>query len=297
MTASQIFGVGTAMITPFQKDGAIDFDKLADFVAFQVSGGVHFLVPMGTTGECVTLSEQEQAEVIKTTLAVANGRVPVLAGCGGYNTAAVIEQGRKLKELGVEHILSVSPYYNKPTQEGIYRHYEAIRKETGLNVMAYNIPDRTGSNVLPETLMRLVEEKIIFGVKESSGDVKQIQQLCQLAGDSLTVLSGDEWMTLPLVAVGGKGVISVAANVVPGPMREYLEVLLEKDFDRGRELLASLLPLFEALAVEANPLPVKAVASMLGLMDTHVRLPMVPPCESTMHTVKQAMAPFMNGHS
>ena len=293
MTASGISGVGTAMITPFHSDGAVDFAKLADFTEFQISGGVNFLVPMGTTGESVTLTEDEQIEVIKTTLKVADGRVPVLAGCGGNNTAALIRKGQYLKEIGVEHILSVSPYYNKPSQEGIYQHFKALHKETGLGIVLYNIPGRTGSNVLPETLARLSEEKIIFGVKESTGDIKQIQKLCQLTGDSLTVLSGDDWITLALVSVGGKGVISVAGNVVPGPMREWVDALLAGELDRARTLLQPLLPLFDALFVEPNPQPVKGAASLLGLMDANFRLPMVQPTESTMHTVKEALAPFM----
>jgi 4-hydroxy-tetrahydrodipicolinate synthase len=205
----------------------------------------------------------------------------------------VIRHGKGLAELGVTHILSVTPYYNKPTQEGVYQHFKAIHKETGLEIVLYNIPGRTGTNVLPKTLARLAEEKIIFGVKESTGDIKQIQELCQLTGDSLTVLSGDDWITLALVAVGGKGVISVAGNVVPGAMREWLDALLAKDFDKGRELLKKLLPLFDALFVESNPIPVKGAASLLGLMDARYRLPMVPPSESTMHTVKEALAPFM----
>lgn len=294
MTANGISGVGTAMITPFHSDGAVDFEKLAEFVDFQIDGGVNFLVPMGTTGESVTLSGEEQTEVIKTTLKVANGRVPVLAGCGGNNTASLIKFGKHLKEIGVENILSVSPYYNKPSQEGIYQHFKAIRKETGLGIVLYNIPGRTGSNVLPETLARLAKEQIIFGVKESSGDVKQIQQLCQLTGDKLTVLSGDDWMTQPLVAVGGKGVISVASNVVPRQLREFVDTLLEGNSAGARELLQPLLPLFDALFMEPNPQPVKGVASMLGLMEANFRLPMVPPAESTMNRLKETMAPFMN---
>ena len=293
MTANGFTGVGTAMITPFHKDGAVDFQTLAEFIEFQISGGVHFLVPMGTTGESVTLTEEEQTEVIKTTVQVANGRVPVLAGCGGNNTASLIAKGKHLKEIGVENILSVSPYYNKPSQEGIYQHFKAIRRETGLGIVLYNIPGRTASNVLPETLARLAEEKIIFGVKESSGDVKQIQQLCQIAGDKLTVLSGDDWMTLALVSVGGKGVISVASNVVPHQVVEFVDALLDNNFAGARELLQPLLPLFDALFMEPNPQPVKGVASMLGLMDANFRLPMIPPTESTMHRVKEAMAPFM----
>ncbi|MBI4082590.1 MAG: 4-hydroxy-tetrahydrodipicolinate synthase [Candidatus Lambdaproteobacteria bacterium] len=292
MGTSQYTGVGTAMITPFDKDGAVDHAKLAEFVEFQIAGGVNFLVPCGTTGESATMTEEEQFAVTKTTLQAARGRVPVLAGCGGNNTAEIIARGKHMKALGVTHILSVSPYYNKPTQEGIYQHYKAIRKQTGLEIVLYSVQSRTGSNVAPETVARLTEEQVIFGIKEASGSVQQIQKICDLTAGRLQVLSGDDAITLPLMAVGGVGVISVASNVVPGPMREWLDTMLAANFDKARALLHRLLPLFEALFVESNPIPVKGAASLLGLMDATYRLPLVAPAESTMHLLKQALAPF-----
>jgi 4-hydroxy-tetrahydrodipicolinate synthase len=240
----------------------------------------------------VTLSEQEQLDVIRTTLEVAKGRVPVLAGCGGNNTASIVAKGRKLKSIGVTHILSVSPYYNKPTQEGIYQHYRAIRKETGLEIVLYSVQGRTASNVLPETVARLAEEGTIMGIKEASGDINQIQRICSLVGDRIKVLSGDDPMTLPCMAVGGQGVISVASNVIPKPMRTWMDALLKADYAKARTFLPDLLPLFKALFVESNPIPVKGVASLLGLMDAHYRLPMVPPAEGTMNLLKQVLAPF-----
>ena len=290
--ASPFGGVGTALITPFQQDRALDLDRLREFVEFQIAGGVNFLVPCGTTGESATMTDAEQFEVIAATIQAAAGRVPVLAGCGGNNTAEVIEKGRHLKSMGVTHILSVSPYYNRPTQDGIYEHYQAIRRQTGLEIMLYSVQARTGSNVLPETVARLAREKIIFAIKEASGSITQIQKICQLTGDGLQVFSGDDSLTLPVIAAGGVGVVSVASNVVPGPMREWVDTLLAGDFAQARRQLKPLLPLFEALFVEANPIPVKGAASQLGLMDATFRLPMVPPTENTMHLLKNAMGPF-----
>jgi len=292
MTLSPYTGVGTALITPFKADGAVDFAALESFVDFQIENGVHFLVPCGTTGESVTMTEQEQVDVITTTMKVAKGRAPVLAGCGGNNTAAVVAKGKKLKAAGVSHILSVSPYYNKPTQEGIYQHYRTIRRETGLDIVLYSVQGRTGSNVEVDTVVRLVEDGIIMGIKEASGNINQIQEICSRVGDRLIVLSGDDPMTTPCVAVGGKGVISVASNVVPQAMSTWVETLLAGDFAAARAQAKPLLPLFRALFVESNPRPCKGAASLLGLMDAHYRLPMVPPSESTMHLLKETMRPF-----
>jgi len=293
MSGSPFSGVGTALVTPFKKDGSIDFAKLAEFIEFQISGGVHFLVPCGTTGESATMTVEEQGEVIKTCIKVANGRLPVLAGCGGNNTEELIRRGKFFKELGATHTLSVSPYYNKPNQEGIYQHFKAFHKETGLGVMLYNIQGRTGSNVLPETIARMAEEGIVFGVKEASGSIVQIQKICQLTGDKLQVFSGDDAVTQALMAVGGVGVVCTSSNVAPRPIATWVETMQQGDFASAREQLKPLLPLFEALFIEPNPQPVKGAAAMLGLMEPNFRLPMVPPSESTMHTVKQALAPFM----
>ena len=292
MTASPFTGVGTALLTPFREDGAVDLANLTDFIEFQINEGINFIVPCGTTGEGVTLTDAEQAEVIKTCLKVAKGRVPVLAGCGGNNTAAIIGKGKELKELGVTHILSVSPYYNKPTQEGIYQHYRAIRRETGLEIMLYSIQGRTASNVLPETVARLAEEKIIFAIKEGSGSIVQMQKICQLTGDSLQVFSGDDALTMPLMAVGGVGVVCTSSNVLPKPICEWVDTMKQGDFHRAQEQLKPLLPAFEAFFVETNPIPVKGAASLMGLMQARYRLPLVPPSESTMHLLKQVLAPF-----
>ena len=289
---SEFHGVGTAMVTPFKRDGSVDDRRLSDFVEFQIANGVDFLVPLGTTGESVTMTAEEQVKVMEATLKLASGRVPVLVGCGGNNTAAVIEKGKHLKSHGATHILSVSPYYNKPTQEGIAAHFRAIRRETGLEIVLYSVQGRTGSNVLPETIAGLVEDGTIFGVKEASGNMLQIQKICMMVGERCQVLSGDDAVTLPLMACGGKGVISVASNVVPRAMAEWMDALEGKDYARGIRLLKPLLPLFDALFVESNPIPVKGAASLLGLMEANYRLPLVAPAEKTIHLLQDALAPF-----
>ncbi len=292
MSASPFDGVGTALVTPFRTDGSVDHAKLADFIEFQIGGGVQFLVPCGTTGESATMSVEEQAQVIKTTLGVSNGRLPVLAGCGGNDTAELIERGKLFREIGATHVLSVSPYYNKPSQEGIYRHFKAFHQETGLEVMLYNIQGRTGSNVLPETMARMAEEGIIFAVKEASGSLVQIQKVCQLTGDKLQVFSGDDAMTLALIAAGGVGVVCTCSNVLPRPISQWVETIKAGDFSTARDQLKPLLPVFETMFIEPNPGPIKAGAALLGLMEPNYRLPMVPPTESTMHKVREVLQPF-----
>ena len=292
MDNSAISGVGTAMVTPFTADGAVDFEALEKFMAFQISEGVNFLVPCGTTGETPTLTENEQLEVVKMALRLAEGKIPVVAGCTSNNTAEVVERGKRFKSIGVTHLLSACPYYNKPTQEGIYQHFKALYNATGLEIVLYNVPGRTSSNALPDTIARLGEEKIVMGVKEASGSIIQIQQLCQRVNGDLQVLSGDDAMTMPLMAVGGVGVISVASNVVPRAMREWTDTMTERNFPKARELLKPLLPLFEACFVESNPIPVKGGAKVLGLMETNYRLPLVPPAEKTMALMKEVLQPF-----
>ena len=291
-TAQEFHGVGTAMVTPFRRDGALDLRALNEFIEFQIAGGVDFLVPLGTTGESVTMTSDEQIQVMEATLKGARGKVPVLVGCGGNDTRAVIEKGKHLKEHGATHILSVSPYYNKPTQEGIAAHFRAIRRETGLEIVLYSVQGRTGSNVLPETIARLVEDGTIFGVKEASGNMLQIQKVCMLVGGRCQVLSGDDAITLPLMACGGAGVISVASNVIPRAMHDWMHALEAKDYPRGIQMLNDLLPLFDALFVESNPIPVKGAASLLGLMEANYRLPMVAPAEKTIHLLQDMLAPF-----
>ena len=288
----EITGVGTAMVTPFRADGSIDMPRLEKFIDFQITEGVNFLVPCGTTGETPTLSEEEQCEVIKTTLRIAKGRVPVVAGCTSYDTKHVIHMGKMFKALGVTHVLSATPYYNKPTQEGLYQHFKALKQETGLEIMLYSIQGRTGVNVTPDTVERLTKDKIIFAVKEASGNILQMQEICQRMNGALKVFSGDDALVLPLMAVGGVGVVSVASNVVPRAMRQWVDTMTERNYVKAREQLQPLLPLFNALFVETNPIPVKGAAAILGLMEPIFRLPMVPPEEKTMAKLRETLKPF-----
>ena len=290
---SAITGLGTAMVTPFTATGEVDWAALERFIEFQISGGVNFLVPCGTTGETPTLTDEEQLRIVGLALKLARGRVPVVAGCTSNNTAELIERGKKFKALGVTHVLSASPYYNKPTQEGIYRHFKALRDATGLEIMAYSVQGRTASNIAPDTVKRLADERIIFAIKEASGSILQQQQICQAVNGHLTVLSGDDAMTLPLMAVGGQGVVSVAANVVPRPMRTWVDTMTERNYVKAREQLKPLLPLFDACFVESNPIPVKGGLHQMGMMGLHFRLPLVPPSDKTLATMKQALAPFL----
>ena len=273
-------GCGTALVTPFQTDGAVDEKTLAAHVNWQIEEGVNFLVPCGTTGESPTLGHDEYLHVAETVARTANGRVPILAGAGGNDTAKVIALATELKSLGVDGILSVSPYYNKPSQEGIYRHYRAIAESIDLPIIIYNVPGRTGSNVTPDTLMRLSEIPNIAGVKEASGDISQIGEICTRAPEDFTVLSGDDALTLPTIALGGCGVISVAANEVPGMMAKFTAACLENRWDEAREWNRKLYPLMKANFVEANPVPVKAALAMMGKINEVYRLPLTQISES-----------------
>ena len=218
--------------------------------------------------------------------------MPVVVGCTSNNTAEAVERGKRFKDLGVTCILSACPYYNKPTQDGIYAHFQSIRNNTGLEIMLYNVPGRTASNALPETIARLGADGVIFAVKEASGSIIQMQSLCQKVNGDLQILSGDDAMTIPLMAVGGVGVVSVASNLVPAAMREWTDTITERNFVKAREQLKPLLPLFDALFVESNPIPAKAGAKHLGLMDTNYRLPMVPPQPETVSLMASVLAPF-----
>ncbi len=289
---SQITGVGTALLTPFRQDGNVDLPVLERFVAWQIGQGVNFLVPVGTTGEAPTLTEDEQCAVLESVLRVAAGRVPVVAGCSSYSTQHAIERARRFQALGITHILSATPYYNKPTQEGIYRHFAALRDMTGLRIVAYSIQGRTGVNIAPDTVERLVRDGIVFGLKESSGDVLQIQEICQRTGGALKVFAGDDGLVLPAMAVGCVGVISVPANLVPRAMREWVDTLTAGNILPAREHLRRLRPLIDALGAETNPIPAKGAAALLGLMGAHLRLPMTAPAEKTMALLRDALRPF-----
>jgi 4-hydroxy-tetrahydrodipicolinate synthase len=268
-------GVYTALITPF-RDGGVDERALTYLVELQIAAGVDGIVPCGSTGEAATLSHAEHQRVVEVVVAAARGRVGVIAGTGSNSTAEAIQLTRHAKEAGADGALLISPYYNRPTQEGIVAHYTEIARQTAFPLLAYNIPARTGSNVLPATLARLAEVDQIVGVKESCGDLNQMAHLIASVPDSFAVLSGDDWATLPLLAIGGKGVISTAANVAPGEVVELVRAFRAGDLARARAVHFRLLPLLDALFCETNPIPVKAALGMRGLIQEELRLPLVP---------------------
>ena len=282
-------GCGTALVTPFQANGAIDEKTLVTLVEWQIDEGVHFLVPCGTTGESPTLGHDECLRVVEIVVKTANGRVPILAGAGGNDTAKVIALAAEMKTLGADGLLSVSPYYNKPSNEGIYRHYRAIAESTDLPIIVYNVPGRTGSNITPDTLIRLSEIPNITGVKEACGDMAQICEICARAPEKFTVLSGDDLLTLPVIALGGRGVISVAANEVPGMMSKFITACLENRRDEAREWNRKLYPLMKVNFVEANPVPVKAALAMMGKINEACRLPLAQISESAREKVVETL--------
>jgi 4-hydroxy-tetrahydrodipicolinate synthase len=270
-------GCGTALVTPFKADGSLDESAVSRLARRQIDAGVHFLVPCGTTGEVPTLTDDEQVRVVKLVVAEAKGRVPVLAGAGGYNTQEVIHAALRMRDAGADGILSVTPYYNKPTPEGLFQHYRAIAEAVGLPIVVYNVPGRTGCNVDPATLVRLSTIPNIVGVKEASGNVTQMCEICAAVPAGFIVLSGDDALTLPLMAVGGRGIISVASNEIPAEMSRMVELGERGDFAAARALHQRLLPLMQVNFIESNPIPVKSAMASLGLLEEVYRLPMVPP--------------------
>ena len=270
-------GTGTALVTPFRSDGSLDEPALRALVQRQLNAGINFLVPCGTTGESPTLSHAEHLRVVEITLELAKGKVPVLAGAGGYNTAEVIALARELKSLGADGILSVTPYYNKPTQEGLYQHFKAIAAGVDLPIILYSVQGRTGVNIEPTTVLRLSQIANIAGIKEASGSITQMGAILnQVPGDFL-VLSGDDSMTLPLIALGGRGLISVASNEIPAEMTRLVQAALSGDFAEARRLHYRYLALMDINFVESNPIPVKAALAEMGLLQPSWRLPLVPP--------------------
>lgn len=270
-------GCGTALVTPFRRDLSLDDEAVRRLVRRQIDGGINFLVPCGTTGESPTLSHAEQRRVVEITVQEARGKVPVLAGAGGNDTAHVIELALAFKALGADGILSVSPYYNKPTQEGLYQHFKTIAEAVGLPMILYNIPGRTGVNIEPATLKRLAEIENIAGVKEASGNISQMAAILDLVPERFLVLSGDDGITLPLLALGGRGLISVASNEIPGEMTRLVQLGLANDFAAAREVQRRYFKLMEINFVETNPTPVKAALALMGLCEPVCRLPLVQP--------------------
>lgn len=275
-------GCGTALVTPFKADLSIDELALRRLVRRQIEAGIHFLVPCGTTGESPTLEHDEKIRVVEIVLEEANGIVPVLAGAGSYDTSEVIALAREYEAMGVDGILSVTPYYNKPTQEGLYRHYKAIAEGTGKPVVVYNVPGRTGVNVEPATLARLAQIDNIVGVKEASGNISQMAAICARVPNEFNVLSGDDSITLPLASLGGRGVISVASNEIPAQMAALCNHLLKGEFAEARAIHAQWLPLMDVNFVESNPIPVKAALARMGLIEAVWRLPMCEPQPASM---------------
>ncbi len=269
-----IRGCGTALVTPFSEDGTLDVDALRSLVEFQLSEGIDFLVPCGTTGEAPTLEHEEYLGVVRVVAQEARGKVPVIAGAGGNNTKKVCSLVQDLQALGVQGILSVAPYYNKPTQEGLYQHFKTIADCTDLPVILYNVPSRTSSNILPETVARLAGISNIIGIKEASGSITQQMEVLTVVPPNFRVLSGDDAFTFPLMALGGAGVISVISNEIPRQVTNLAHLMLEGKYDEARRLNAKLLPLMQANFIETNPIPVKAALAMMGKIKEVYRLPM-----------------------
>ena len=278
MGSTTLKGCGTALVTPFTADGTrIDEAALRRTLRYQIESGIHFLVPCGTTGESPTLTHEETLRVVEITVAEAKpAHVPVYAGAGGNNTAKIIELAQEFAALGADGILSVSPYYNKPTQEGLYQHYRTIAQSVPLPIIVYNVPGRTGSNVEPATLARLAKIDNIVAVKEASGNITQMAEIANIVPEGFALLSGDDSITLPLMALGGVGVISVASNEAPREMSKMVEAALRGDFADARRRHRQLLPLMQINFIESSPIPVKAALAMMGVIEESYRLPLVP---------------------
>jgi 4-hydroxy-tetrahydrodipicolinate synthase len=269
-------GAGTALITPFTKAGDLDEPAVRRLVRRQIDAGIHFLSPCGTTGESPTLSDAERLRIVELVADEVAGRVPILAGAGGYNTKEVVHLAREMEKAGATGLLSVTPYYNKPTQDGLVEHYRAIADSTKLPIIVYNVPGRTGVNVETPTLERLATISNIVGVKEASGNMAQMCDILRAVPPGFIVLAGDDVMTLPLMAVGGHGVVSVASNEVPAEMAQMVEAAERNDFVAARAIHARLVRLMQVNFVEANPVPVKAALAAMGLIEEAYRLPIVP---------------------
>jgi 4-hydroxy-tetrahydrodipicolinate synthase len=270
-------GVGTAFVTPFTSAGDLDEAAVRRLARRQIDAGIHFLVPCGTTGENPTLTDAERIRIVEVLVEEANGKVPVLAGAGGYDTREVIHTAALMQRAGASGLLSVTPYYNKPTQEGLFLHYQAIADSTPLPIVLYNVPGRAGVNIEPATVARLAEIPNIVGVKEASGNMGQICDVLRVVPEDFLVLSGDDALTLPIMSVGGRGIISVASNEIPGEMVAMVEAAERGDYASARAVHRRIMPLLQVNFVEANPIPVKAAMAAMGLLDEHYRLPMCSP--------------------
>jgi len=284
-------GSMVALVTPF-KDGKVDWHSLENLIECHIQNGTRGIVPCGTTGESATLSHEEHDAVVKTVVNTVNKRVPVIAGTGSNSTAEAVRLTRAAEKSGADGALMISPYYNRPTQEGIYQHYRKVASEVGIPIIVYNIPGRTGSKIEPETLARLAEIDNIAGVKEATGSVDQAIDVIRLCGDRLAVYSGEDSLIFSLMALGGKGVISTVANVAPKQTADLAEACLNGDWESGRALQFKLVPLIRSLFIETNPIPVKTALSLMGKCRGDVRLPLTPMAEGNLKKLNQAMADF-----
>ncbi len=284
-------GCATALVTPFAADGAVDEKRLRELIEYQITGGVRVLVPCGTTGESVTMSDEENRLVIRTTVELSRGRAKVIAGTGSNSTSVTIERSKAARELGVDGVLTVAPYYNKPTQEGLYAHFRAIAEAvSGLPVVIYNVPGRTSSNISADTTLRLARDcENIVAVKEASGNLSQIMEILRSRPEGFRVISGDDALTLALIALGGEGLISVASNEAPKLMSELNDHALAGNWDEARALHYRLLPLMEANFIESSPGPVKAAMALMGLLEENLRLPLVPVQEKTRARMREVL--------
>ena len=291
MQVDWLSGCATALVTPFTASGDVDVDQLRALIEYQIVGGVRLLVPCGTTGESATMSDEEDQLVIKTTLEVAQGRAKVIAGTGSNSTAAALQYSQTARELGADAVLSVAPYYNKPTQEGLYAHFRAIAESVnGLPVVIYNVPGRTSSNISAETTIRLAHDvENIVAVKEASGNLSQIMEILRNRPTGFRVISGDDSFTLAIIALGGDGLISVASNEIPALMSQLVKLALAGDWSEARALHYRLLPLLEANFIESSPGPVKAAMAMMGLIDENFRLPLVPIQEKSRARLREVL--------
>jgi 4-hydroxy-tetrahydrodipicolinate synthase len=280
-----------ALVTPF-KNGAVDWQSLEGLVDFHLQNGTHGIVPCGTTGESATLSHQEHDKVIRAVINAVNKRIPVIAGTGSNSTDEAVRLTREAEKSGADGALMISPYYNRPTQEGIYQHYKRVASEVGIPIIIYNIPGRTGSKIEPETLARLAEIENIAGVKEATGSVDQAIDVIRLCGDGFAVYSGEDSLIFSLMALGGKGVISTVANVAPQETARLTQACLQGDWDKGRETQFKLVPLIRSLFIETNPIPVKTALSLMGKCASELRLPLTPMAEGNLKKLTVAMRDF-----
>jgi len=280
-----------AIITPF-KDGKVDEEAYRQLIEFQIENGTSAIVPCGTTGESATLKVEEHARVIDIAVEAVNKRVPVIAGTGGNSTSEAIELTQHAKEVGADATLQVTPYYNKPTQEGLYQHFKAIAKAVPLPQILYNVPSRTSVNMLPETVARLSELPEVVAIKEASGNIGQMAEIVRLAGDKITLLSGDDNLTLPVLSIGGTGVVSVAANIVPRNTADLIKAWEEGKIDEAKRLFYKLLPLCQAMFFETNPIPVKTSLALMGKIQDEMRLPLYPMAPANLEKLKKALSDY-----